>query len=83
MKKIKWNSYWDRDNQVPNDLKIMEGATIVEITGAEEDNDEVIFTLDNGYAVKLHHVQDCCESVYIADVIGDPEDLIGAYVVEA
>ena len=31
----------------------------------------------------LEHFQDCCESVYIEDVIGDPQDMVGATVMVA
>lgn len=38
---------------------------------------ELVFTLENGDEHKLYHDQDCCESVYIADIEGDLRDLIG------
>ena len=31
----------------------------------------------------MYHSQDCCESVSIEDVIGDPNDLIGTTVIKA
>jgi len=41
------------------------------------DNDQLLFTLSNGDQYKLYHDQDCCESVYIADINGELSDLVG------
>ena len=45
--------------------------------------DEVTFTLNDGSIYKLYHSQDCCESVYVEDVVGDLSDLIGSPILEA
>ena len=52
------------------------GHTLVEIKG-EVNDDEIIFTLENGDKYMLYHYQDCCETVYVQDIIGDLHDLIG------
>lgn len=39
--------------------------------------DEIIFVTDDNKRYKLHHSQDCCESVYIESIVGDVKDLIG------
>lgn len=41
------------------------------------DGDELIFTLETGEVYKLYHEVDCCEDVYIDDIVGDLSDLIG------
>ena len=41
----------------------------------EQEDDTIVFTLDNGDKFKLEHHQDCCESVYIESIIGDLLDL--------
>jgi hypothetical protein len=46
-------------------------------------DDELIFTLNTGEKYKLHHYQECCERVYIADIIGDLKDLIGSPILMA
>lgn len=61
------------------DYLIGEVITNIERIG----NDELHFTLENGRKYRMHHYQDCCESVYIEDIIGDLDDLIGATVTMA
>jgi len=39
------------------------------------DNTEVIFWLNETDGYRMHHDQDCCESVYVEDVNGDLTDL--------
>lgn len=53
----------------------MVGKTLVNIEQIE--NDELIFTSDEGDRWRMYHEQDCCESVEINDIIGDIADLIG------
>jgi len=54
------------------------------LASVENRNDEeLVFTLENGEAYKLYHVQDCCESVSIEDVIGDLNDLVDSPILMA
>ena len=57
--------------------------TISQLSGktcsrVENKNDEELwlYTTDKK-AVRLYHRQDCCESVYIEDIVGDLKDLVG------
>lgn len=43
-----------------------------------DDNNEIIFTCNNGEKYMLYHQQDCCESVYVDDINGDLDDLVGS-----
>ena len=48
------------------------------LSGVEKPNDaELVFTLDTGEKYKLFHEQDCCEDVFIEDIVGDLADLVG------
>jgi hypothetical protein len=50
---------------------------------ATADSDELRLYLSETNYVRFYHEQDCCESVYIEDICGDLEDLIGSPLVEA
>lgn len=47
------------------------------------DNEEIIFTQDNGDIYTFYHLQDCCENVMVEDICGDLNDLIGLPLIEA
>ncbi len=53
------------------------GKTIKEILGAEEYSEEITFITECGGVWKMYHDLDCCERVYVEDVVGDIDDLIG------
>jgi len=67
-------SYFDTD------LKELIGETISSIQISE---DEITFALASGDIWRMHHVHECCEHVYLEDVVGDPERLIGDPVLHA
>lgn len=52
------------------------GKTLLSVE--EVDNDEVHLNFSDGSSYKMWHRQDCCESVYLADVCGEWADLIGS-----
>lgn len=45
---------------------------------ATASDDEMKLYLTPSHYVKFYHDQSCCESVYIEDVCGDLEDLVGS-----
>lgn len=45
--------------------------------------EELLFQLDDGRKFKLHHNRDCCETVYIEDIAGDLQDIVGAPLLTA
>ena len=61
----------------------LKGLTIAKIEGAEQNSDEIRFTLTDGRVFRMYHCQDCCECVQVEDVCGDIEDLIGEPLLEA
>lgn len=50
------------------------GKNLVKIDRSEID---LVFYTSDGIVYKMHHEQECCESVSIEDINGDLEDLIG------
>lgn len=51
------------------------GKTLTDVYANE---DEIIFTCDDGGIYRMYHSQACCESVVIDDICGDLDDLIGS-----
>lgn len=67
------------------EIEELKGKTFVDIQ-INDDNGEknkIIFTDDEGYVYKMYHDQDCCEWVYIEDICGDINNLIGVPIVMA
>jgi hypothetical protein len=58
------------------------GKTLTEIK-VNEDKDEIYFETSDGETYHMWHIQDCCESVSIEDIIGDINDLIGSPITMA
>ena len=54
------------------------GKTLISVNGAEKDNDEIIFECSDGNKYKMYHEQECCEGVWIEDICGNIDDLIGS-----
>ncbi len=51
------------------------GRTLYKVT---EDGDELRLYLSETNYVRFYHHQDCCEHVYIEDICGDLQDLVGS-----
>ncbi len=56
------------------EIKDLIGKTLTEI---KNNDNELIFIVDDGTQYKMYHSQDCCESVSIDDINGDLSDLVG------
>lgn len=57
-----------------NSFEDLKGSTLSSISKTD---DEIVFTLQNGEKYRLCHRQDCCEDVYIEDIDGNLQDLVG------
>jgi len=58
-------------------LELMKGKTFVRVEGAVGDG-EMLFVTEDGERFLFTHMQDCCETVDINDIVGDLEDLVGS-----
>lgn len=52
------------------------GVTLKAINN--NDSNYLEFILEDGRSWDMYHDQDCCESVWLADIVGDLQDLVGA-----
>ena len=69
--------YYDR-----KDISVLEGKILSKIE-VSSNKDEIIFTEDNGQKYTMYHDQDCCENVYIEDICGELNWLIGTPIIRA
>jgi hypothetical protein len=59
------------------DFSMLVGLTLKSVTGCNRGSNAVRLETNDGRAFQLYHSQDCCESVLLEDVNGDPLDLVG------
>ena len=59
------------------ELAKLVGKTLKSIKGMEYGSYYVTFETDCGEEYNMFHSQDCCEEVYLVDVVGDVADIIG------
>ena len=64
------------------DISELVAHTFVSVEGFVN-GPEILFTNDEGRKYKMFHERDCCESVYVDDIVGDLEDLVGSPVLWA
>lgn len=63
------------------EFKNLVGKTLISV---ENKDDEIIVFIDtDNREYQLYHSQNCCEGVYVEDIIGDLDDLIGSPIVMA
>jgi hypothetical protein len=58
-------------------MAMMKGKTFVRVTGSVGSG-EMLFETAQGERFLFAHMQDCCESVDINDIVGDLQDLVGS-----
>ena len=75
------------------DISHLLGQTIARVSRASKDDrtslspaledDWISFSLDDDFDLVLQHHQDCCEHVYLDDVAGNLDDLVGSKIWQA
>jgi hypothetical protein len=69
----KFNTYNTLKGSVKSFNELV-GRTLYKVTA--DDSELILYLSDTNY-VRFYHQQDCCESVYIEDICGDLQDLVG------
>jgi hypothetical protein len=64
------------------EFSVLVGKTIEAIWGGAGD-DSIKFTCTDGTQYQMYHYQDCCESVYVEDIAGDLQDIVGSPILVA
>jgi len=62
------------------DFEILKGKILTKII---QSNDNIIFFCDDNKIYVQEHEHDCCEHVYIEDICGDLNSLIGTPILKA
>lgn len=53
------------------------------ITEIRSNYDTITFICNDGDIFRMYHEQDCCEGVYVEDIIGDLDDLLNSPILMA
>lgn len=69
--------------EVPVPFNALVGVTIIDVRGLHDGSEEVEFECSDGQTFKMYHVEDCCEDVCLAEIVGDVDDIIGVPVLRA
>ena len=64
-------------------IEVLLEKTITDLVGAEVGKEQIIFSCSDGTKYKMFHRQGCYENVYIEDIIGDVNTLIGSPILMA
>lgn len=66
------------------DVSVLLGKTLTQVVHVSSDDDDdgecIYFHTTDGEVYKLYHYRDCCESVYIEDICGSLDDLVGEQI---
>lgn len=65
------------------DFSVLVDQILVKIEGMEKGSEQIKFITDKGQQFAMLHLQNCCESVNVEDVVGDVEDLLNTPIVVA
>ncbi len=75
--------YYGYDSHEHADISALVGETCTAVFQRDNDGDELVFETESGKTFCMYHQQDCCEHVYIEDVVGNLEELVGSPILKA
>lgn len=64
-------------------IEILKDKVLTAVRGAQQHSHEIIFTTNEGQCFIMHHRQDCCEQVWLEEVIGDISDILDSPILIA
>lgn len=69
-----------RNSYSYTDVSVILNKTLIAVDHCkpEDDGEYIAFLTEDGDEYRLTHIQDCCESVYVEDIVGDLKDLVGS-----
>jgi hypothetical protein len=71
-------SYWGVAKDAKEVSELL-GKTLRSVERVTEDGDDsLVFVTTDDVQYIMWHEQDCCESVYIEDIVGNLDDLVGS-----
>jgi len=73
---------WENRVNMKKGLESMLGLVFIKVEGSVND-EEMVFVAEDGRRFVFAHMQDCCETVNINDVVGDLNDLVGEPLLRA
>lgn len=76
MKDDLWYEYSDSENTAKNVSKAIKELIGQTFTSVIADDTRIVFE-NSEVKYEFYHCQDCCEDVYIEDICGDLDDLVG------
>lgn len=67
------------------DIEVFEGKVIEKVTinNRDKHSETVTFNFTDGSVYEMCHTQDCCEEVWLEGFTGEPDELVGATILEA
>lgn len=63
-------------------MEIFVGMTFSDVV-VDNDENRIYFQTECGRFFLMYHEQDCCEHVFLDDIVGDIQDLVGSPILRA
>jgi len=65
------------------EIDVLVGKTLIKVEGLNNGSHVVTFLCGDGSTYRMEHMQDCCESVSLEEIVGDVADIIGTPILKA